>query len=142
MLDLICLSPRPLVAAQTKHDRTGSDLPAMRSYMTSRPEGLSPLCRVYVFVSLLSSDSSAGRNGYARVRPASVRCYPYMGDTGRTRAGRGHSRFSLGSQDSGAGVARAWRGRGAGYRPFLGLGGAGMARAWRGRGAGMSVTPG
>eukprot|EP00661_Eupelagonemidae_sp_cell13_P018936 gene18936-biopygen12988 len=46
-----------------------------------------------------------------------------------------------GSQDSGAGVARAWRGRGAGCRPFLGLGGAGVARAWRGRGAGMSCDP-
>eukprot|EP00661_Eupelagonemidae_sp_cell13_P009124 gene9124-biopygen1645 len=39
----------------------------------------------------------------------------------------------LGSQDSDAGVARAWRGRGADYRHFfLGLGGAGVARAWRG----------
>eukprot|EP00661_Eupelagonemidae_sp_cell13_P012989 gene12989-biopygen16989 len=44
----------------------------------------------------------------------------------------------LGSQDSGAGVARAWRGRGAGCRQILGLGGAGVARAWRRRGAGMS----
>eukprot|EP00661_Eupelagonemidae_sp_cell13_P010347 gene10347-biopygen9330 len=48
---------------------------------------------------------------------------------------------SLGSQDSGAGVARAWRGRGAGYRQYFGLGGAGVARAWRGRGAGMSCDP-
>eukprot|EP00661_Eupelagonemidae_sp_cell13_P025651 gene25651-biopygen10531 len=32
----------------------------------------------------------------------------------------------LGSQDSGAGVARAWRG----LRPLFGLGGAGVARAW------------
>eukprot|EP00661_Eupelagonemidae_sp_cell13_P023883 gene23883-biopygen19371 len=47
----------------------------------------------------------------------------------------------LGSQDTGAGVARAWRGRGADYRPFCGLGGAGVARAWRGRGAGMSCDP-
>eukprot|EP00661_Eupelagonemidae_sp_cell13_P024708 gene24708-biopygen4435 len=47
----------------------------------------------------------------------------------------------LGSQDSGAGVARAWRGRGAGHRHFFGLGGAGVARAWRGRGAGMSCDP-
>eukprot|EP00661_Eupelagonemidae_sp_cell13_P009891 gene9891-biopygen4739 len=46
-----------------------------------------------------------------------------------------------GSQDCGAGVARAWRGRGAGYRPCVGLGGAGVARAWRGRGAGMSCDP-
>eukprot|EP00661_Eupelagonemidae_sp_cell13_P010004 gene10004-biopygen18260 len=46
-----------------------------------------------------------------------------------------------GSQDTGAGVARAWRGRGADYRPFCGLGGAGVARAWRGRGAGMSCDP-
>eukprot|EP00661_Eupelagonemidae_sp_cell13_P025161 gene25161-biopygen4484 len=38
-------------------------------------------------------------------------------------------------------LARAWRGHGAGYRPFVGLGGAGVARAWRGRGAGP-VTPG
>eukprot|EP00661_Eupelagonemidae_sp_cell13_P017066 gene17066-biopygen23315 len=53
-----------------------------------------------------------------------------------------------GSQDTGAGVARAWRGRGAGYRQSL----AWVARAignrwlgWRGRGAGMAracpVTP-
>eukprot|EP00661_Eupelagonemidae_sp_cell13_P011502 gene11502-biopygen7863 len=45
-------------------------------------------------------------------------------------------RAVLGSQDCGAGVARAWRRRGAGYRPFFCLGwrerGAGMARAWRG----------
>eukprot|EP00661_Eupelagonemidae_sp_cell13_P024593 gene24593-biopygen14958 len=34
-----------------------------------------------------------------------------------------------GSQDSGAGVARAWRGRGTDYRPCFGLGGAGVARA-------------
>eukprot|EP00661_Eupelagonemidae_sp_cell13_P023621 gene23621-biopygen20832 len=46
-----------------------------------------------------------------------------------------------GEQDSGAGVARAWRGRGAGYRPFLAWGGAGVARAWRGRGAGISCSP-
>eukprot|EP00661_Eupelagonemidae_sp_cell13_P009942 gene9942-biopygen12278 len=38
-------------------------------------------------------------------------------------------------------VTGQWRGRGAGYRPFLGLGGAGVARAWRGRGAGMSCDP-
>eukprot|EP00661_Eupelagonemidae_sp_cell13_P014154 gene14154-biopygen5093 len=53
---------------------------------------------------------------------------------------------SPGPQDSGAGVARAWRGRGAGYRPLFGVGGAGVARAWRGRGAGVAracpVTPG
>eukprot|EP00661_Eupelagonemidae_sp_cell13_P000289 gene289-biopygen16592 len=36
-----------------------------------------------------------------------------------------------GEQDSGAGVARAWRGRG-GYRQFLPWGGAGVVRAWRG----------
>eukprot|EP00661_Eupelagonemidae_sp_cell13_P025058 gene25058-biopygen4466 len=47
----------------------------------------------------------------------------------------------LGSQDSGAGVARAWRGRGAGYRLLFGLGGVGVARTWRGRGAGMSCDP-
>eukprot|EP00661_Eupelagonemidae_sp_cell13_P011114 gene11114-biopygen4833 len=29
-------------------------------------------------------------------------------------------------------MARAWRGRGAGYRPLFGLGGAGVARVWRG----------
>eukprot|EP00661_Eupelagonemidae_sp_cell13_P022843 gene22843-biopygen20777 len=39
------------------------------------------------------------------------------------------------TQDRGAGVARAWRGRGADYRPFFCLG-------WRGRGAGMSCDPG
>eukprot|EP00661_Eupelagonemidae_sp_cell13_P020415 gene20415-biopygen7058 len=46
------------------------------------------------------------------------------------------SRLTQGEQDTGAGVARAWRGRGAGYRHFFGLGwrgrGAGTARAWRG----------
>eukprot|EP00661_Eupelagonemidae_sp_cell13_P013057 gene13057-biopygen7987 len=36
-----------------------------------------------------------------------------------------------GEQDSGAGVARAWRGRGAGYRHFF-L--AWVARTWRGHG--------
>eukprot|EP00661_Eupelagonemidae_sp_cell13_P000352 gene352-biopygen22589 len=46
-----------------------------------------------------------------------------------------------GSQDSGADVARAWRGRGAGHRHVLAWGGAGVARAWRGRGAGMSCDP-
>eukprot|EP00661_Eupelagonemidae_sp_cell13_P008749 gene8749-biopygen15191 len=46
-----------------------------------------------------------------------------------------------GEQDSGAGVARAWRGRGAGYRHFLAWGGAGVARAWRGRGVGISCSP-
>eukprot|EP00661_Eupelagonemidae_sp_cell13_P011271 gene11271-biopygen19870 len=44
---------------------------------------------------------------------------------------------ALGSQDSGAGVARAWRG----LQAFFCLGGAGVARAWRGRGAGMSCDP-
>eukprot|EP00661_Eupelagonemidae_sp_cell13_P019426 gene19426-biopygen22038 len=52
------------------------------------------------------------------------------------------TRIMKGSQNSGAGVARAWRGRGAGYRPFFWLGwcgrGAGMARAWRA----CPVTPG
>eukprot|EP00661_Eupelagonemidae_sp_cell13_P015642 gene15642-biopygen2173 len=47
----------------------------------------------------------------------------------------------LGEQDSGAGVARAWRGRGAGCRQLLAWGGAGVARAWRGRGAGMPCSP-
>eukprot|EP00661_Eupelagonemidae_sp_cell13_P013548 gene13548-biopygen507 len=32
----------------------------------------------------------------------------------------------------GAGVARAWRGRGAAYRLRLSMNGAGVARAWRG----------
>eukprot|EP00661_Eupelagonemidae_sp_cell13_P009632 gene9632-biopygen22739 len=50
-------------------------------------------------------------------------------------------RKSESSRDSDAGVARAWRGRGAGYRQFLGMSGAGVARAWRGRGAGMSCDP-
>eukprot|EP00661_Eupelagonemidae_sp_cell13_P024252 gene24252-biopygen17903 len=47
----------------------------------------------------------------------------------------------LGSQDTGAGVARAWRWRGAGYRQFLAWGGAGVARAWRGHGAGICCSP-
>eukprot|EP00661_Eupelagonemidae_sp_cell13_P016102 gene16102-biopygen8222 len=42
----------------------------------------------------------------------------------------------MGEQDTGAGVARAWRGRGAGYRQFW----LGVARAWRGYGAGMSCS--
>eukprot|EP00661_Eupelagonemidae_sp_cell13_P019813 gene19813-biopygen10063 len=46
-----------------------------------------------------------------------------------------------GEQDSGASVARAWRGRGAGYGPFLAWGCAGVARAWRVRGAGISCSP-
>eukprot|EP00661_Eupelagonemidae_sp_cell13_P003594 gene3594-biopygen8235 len=61
-------------------------------------------------------------------------------DADRTRIGRGaHDRIrrnghgpdadrTAGVADSGAGVARAWRGRGAGYGPFL----AWVARAWRG----------
>eukprot|EP00661_Eupelagonemidae_sp_cell13_P014727 gene14727-biopygen17122 len=44
----------------------------------------------------------------------------------------------VGEQEGGAGVARAWRGRGAGYRHVLAWGGAGVARAWRGHGAGMA----
>eukprot|EP00661_Eupelagonemidae_sp_cell13_P009439 gene9439-biopygen174 len=63
------------------------------------------------------------------------------------RRGKGQIRNSLWnpqrlSKDSGAGVARAWRGRGAGYMHFL----AWVARAWRGHGAGVAracpVTPG
>eukprot|EP00661_Eupelagonemidae_sp_cell13_P018436 gene18436-biopygen11459 len=46
------------------------------------------------------------------------------------------ARLVHGCPDSGAGVARAWRGRGVGYRHFLAWGGAGVARAWRGHGAG------
>eukprot|EP00661_Eupelagonemidae_sp_cell13_P000258 gene258-biopygen21089 len=38
----------------------------------------------------------------------------------------------LGEQEGGAGVARAWRGRGAGFRLRFGMSGVGMARAWRG----------
>eukprot|EP00661_Eupelagonemidae_sp_cell13_P019509 gene19509-biopygen13026 len=34
-------------------------------------------------------------------------------------------------------MARAWRG----LQAIFGLGGAGVARAWRGRGAGMSCDP-
>eukprot|EP00661_Eupelagonemidae_sp_cell13_P024492 gene24492-biopygen5930 len=41
------------------------------------------------------------------------------------------------SQDTGAGVARAWRGRGADCRHFL----AWVARAWRGHGPFWPVTP-
>eukprot|EP00661_Eupelagonemidae_sp_cell13_P017666 gene17666-biopygen14422 len=51
---------------------------------------------------------------------------------------------ALGSQDTDAGMARAWRGRGADYRHHVllfGLGGAGVPRAWRGRGAGLSCDP-
>eukprot|EP00661_Eupelagonemidae_sp_cell13_P014491 gene14491-biopygen12637 len=47
----------------------------------------------------------------------------------------------LGSQDTDTGVARAWRGRGAGLQEIFDLGGADVARAWRGRGAGMSCDP-
>eukprot|EP00661_Eupelagonemidae_sp_cell13_P016166 gene16166-biopygen20248 len=45
------------------------------------------------------------------------------------REGRCRPGEALGSQDSGAGVARAWRGRSAGYRQLSGLGGAGVAWA-------------
>eukprot|EP00661_Eupelagonemidae_sp_cell13_P002551 gene2551-biopygen15589 len=45
--------------------------------------------------------------------------------------------LALGSQDSGAGMARAWRG----CRHVLAWGSAGVARAWRGRGAGMYCDP-
>eukprot|EP00661_Eupelagonemidae_sp_cell13_P007953 gene7953-biopygen1549 len=55
---------------------------------------------------------------------------------GAYQAAQGGRRRCQGPQDSGAGVARAWRGRGAGYRHLFWLGwrgrGAGMARAWRG----------
>eukprot|EP00661_Eupelagonemidae_sp_cell13_P022499 gene22499-biopygen20740 len=71
-------------------------------------------------------------------RPAANRLYTNI-PIGRGPTPRGGS--PLGEQDSGAGVARAWRGRGAGYRQFLAWGGAGVARAWRGRGAGMSCSP-
>eukprot|EP00661_Eupelagonemidae_sp_cell13_P024417 gene24417-biopygen19419 len=43
--------------------------------------------------------------------------------------------------EGGAGVARAWRGRGAGYRLRLGMSDAGVARAWRGHGAEISCSP-
>eukprot|EP00661_Eupelagonemidae_sp_cell13_P004497 gene4498-biopygen916 len=68
----------------------------------------------------------------------------------RTRAGRGpHDRIQRNGRGPDAGsavtpnrdhrtLARAWRGRGAGYRHLLAWGGAGVARAWRGRGAGMA----
>eukprot|EP00661_Eupelagonemidae_sp_cell13_P012692 gene12692-biopygen14040 len=48
---------------------------------------------------------------------------------------------SQGGQEGGAGVARAWHGRGTGYRLQFGMDGAGVARAWRGRGAGISCSP-
>eukprot|EP00661_Eupelagonemidae_sp_cell13_P014211 gene14211-biopygen8081 len=48
-------------------------------------------------------------------------------DADRTRA---WPFLPLGSQEGGAGVARAWRGRGAGYRHPLAWGGADMARAF------------
>eukprot|EP00661_Eupelagonemidae_sp_cell13_P023019 gene23019-biopygen1226 len=60
---------------------------------------------------------------------------------GHIRCTRACLREAQGEQDGGAGVARAWRGRGAGCRHFLAWGGAGVARAWRGRGAGMSCSP-
>eukprot|EP00661_Eupelagonemidae_sp_cell13_P024236 gene24236-biopygen19405 len=41
-------------------------------------------------------------------------------------------RCHQGEQEGGTGVARAWRGRGAGYRLQFGMSGAGVARAWRG----------
>eukprot|EP00661_Eupelagonemidae_sp_cell13_P000563 gene563-biopygen3139 len=57
----------------------------------------------------------------------------------RERSESALSNEALGEQGSGAGVARAWRGRGAGYGHFFGLG-------WRGRGVGVArafpVPPG
>eukprot|EP00661_Eupelagonemidae_sp_cell13_P024193 gene24193-biopygen2889 len=65
----------------------------------------------------------AGRRGAPaaprRRRPAA--CWPLARPAGRWPA-------SLGEQEGGAGVARAWRGRGAGYRLRLGMSGAGVAR--------------
>eukprot|EP00661_Eupelagonemidae_sp_cell13_P024985 gene24985-biopygen13493 len=63
----------------------------------------------------------AGRVGTARRGGTNGYCSLRLMATGR---------LTHGSQDSGAGVARAWRGRGAGYRQFL----AWVARAWRGHG--------
>eukprot|EP00661_Eupelagonemidae_sp_cell13_P022272 gene22272-biopygen20723 len=88
---------------------------------------------------------------YGLGRPARSPSSPHSSGTPRHRAPRGPSGppghpgprppRPLGEQDSGAGVARAWRGRGTGYRQILAWGGAGVARAWRGRGAGMSCSP-
>eukprot|EP00661_Eupelagonemidae_sp_cell13_P017463 gene17463-biopygen9870 len=44
-------------------------------------------------------------------------------------------------QDGGADVARAWRGRGAGYKLQFGMSGTGVARAWCGRGVDISCSP-
>eukprot|EP00661_Eupelagonemidae_sp_cell13_P000588 gene588-biopygen1615 len=46
-----------------------------------------------------------------------------------------------GEQEGGAGMARAWRGRDAGYRLQFGMSGAGVARVWSGHGAGISCSP-
>eukprot|EP00661_Eupelagonemidae_sp_cell13_P014749 gene14749-biopygen2104 len=74
------------------------------------------------------------------LRPVRGICPPPRGARARDRV-RPRAVGAQGSQDSGAGVARAWRGRGAGYRHFLTWDGAGVARAWRGRGAGISCSP-
>eukprot|EP00661_Eupelagonemidae_sp_cell13_P022740 gene22740-biopygen16276 len=63
------------------------------------------------------------------------------GERENARAGRRRQVFAEGEQDTGAGVARAWRGRGAGCGLQFGMSGAGVARAWRGHGAGMSCSP-
>eukprot|EP00661_Eupelagonemidae_sp_cell13_P025079 gene25079-biopygen20947 len=73
-------------------------------------------------------------NRHPTVVPASLRRFGHA-------IGLGKPRIFQANRGSGAGVARAWRGRDAGYRQFLAWGGAGVARAWRGRGAGMSCDP-
>eukprot|EP00661_Eupelagonemidae_sp_cell13_P024287 gene24287-biopygen1348 len=79
--------------------------------------------------------SAARRPTSARRRGACTATCPRPGRPAPVRL---FCRAAQGEQDTGAGVARAWRGRGAGYRHFFGLGGAGVARAWRGRGAGIT----
>eukprot|EP00661_Eupelagonemidae_sp_cell13_P024410 gene24410-biopygen13443 len=63
-----------------------------------------------------------------RTRPARVPDASAVSPSGSDRAKKSGALPPPGP-DSGAGVARAWRGRGAGYRPLFGLGGAGVARA-------------
>eukprot|EP00661_Eupelagonemidae_sp_cell13_P019884 gene19884-biopygen10068 len=89
----------------------------------------SAVARPAVAVSTVSQSGGGhgtdGRNGHACLRPAVMVA----------------ALQPQGEQEGGAGVARAWRGRGAGYRLRLGMSGAGVARAWRGRGAGIPCSP-
>eukprot|EP00661_Eupelagonemidae_sp_cell13_P008872 gene8872-biopygen3169 len=103
------------------------------------------VCRAWPSISLERSGSGLSKGG---CWPRPIRREHGRVSSGQTALpvtsdlfGREVPRRRPGGQESGAGVARAWRGRGAGDRQFLAWGGAGVARAWCGRGAGISCSP-